>query len=237
MTARFRYGALLGLTLGLSLFGLLVGDSRGARSAELLTAGAVLMTAVLTSGAPVRTRRAAVAVVGLAATGVAIAELVGTPPPALVYGSSAFLVGSTILVLVGGLARLVLDRGVVVTAVFGALTVYLLAGMMFAFLIGAIATGGDGNYFAQGTDGTQADRVYFSFTALTTTGFGDLTAATRVGHALVVMEMLIGQLYLVTVIATLVGNLRRRPEGEPSRLRDALGMPSPVNQPGDQADG
>ena len=43
-----------------------------------------------------------------------------------------------------------------------------------------------GAYFAQGGDATQGDRVYYSFTVLTTTGFGDLTADTPVGHALAV---------------------------------------------------
>ena len=49
--------------------------------------------------------------------------------------------------------------------------------------------------------------------ALTTTGFGDFTPATPVGHALAVIEMLVGQLYLVTVIGLLIGNFasRRRP--------------------------
>ena len=56
----------------------------------------------------------------------------------------------------------------------------------------------------------QGSRVYFSFTALTTTGFGDLAAATEAGRALVVVEMLIGQLYLVTVIGLLVGSFGRR---------------------------
>ena len=51
--------------------------------------------------------------------------------------------------------------------------------------------------------------MYFSFTTLTTTGYGDYTAALRGGRALAVLEMLVGQLYLVTVIAMLVGNLRR----------------------------
>ena len=56
------------------------------------------------------------------------------------------------------------------------------------------------------------DRVYFSFTTLTTTGYGDLTPVTQLGHALAVVEMLTGQLYLVTVIGVLVGDLvgRRR---------------------------
>jgi Ion channel len=55
--------------------------------------------------------------------------------------------------------------------------------------------------------------VYFSFTVLTTTGFGESPAATPFGHALAVVEMLIGQFYLVTVIGILVGNLARRHAG------------------------
>jgi hypothetical protein len=59
------------------------------------------------------------------------------------------------------------------------------------------------------------EKVYFSFTVLTTTGFGDFTPATAVGHALAVIEMLTGQIYLVTVIGLLIGNFAargRRPE-------------------------
>jgi hypothetical protein len=65
-------------------------------------------------------------------------------------------------------------------------------------------------YFAQGTSGTDGQRVYFSFTVLTTTGFGDLSVAGPIGRALAVLEMLTGQLYLVTVIGVVVGNFRRR---------------------------
>ena len=78
--------------------------------------------------------------------------------------------------------RLVVERGVVLQAVFGALAVYMLVGLTFAFLIGALATGeSSARTSPQGTDATQNARVYFSFTALTTTGFGDYTAATRAG--------------------------------------------------------
>ena len=97
--------------------------------------------------------------------------------------------------------RLVIERGVVLQAVFGALAVYMLVGLTFAFLIGTLASAESAPYFASGTDATQNARVYFSFTALTTTGFGDYTAATRPGRALAVLEMLVGQLYLVTVTA------------------------------------
>jgi hypothetical protein len=56
--------------------------------------------------------------------------------------------------------------------------------------------------------------VYYSFTVLTTTGFGDYTPEMSVGRAVAVLEMLTGQLYLVTVIGVLVGNFAGRREGE-----------------------
>jgi hypothetical protein len=77
-------------------------------------------------------------------------------------------------------------------------------------LIGFIAYVGPA-YFAQGDPQPLSQQVYFSFTTMTTTGYGDLTPATRVGRALSVLEMLVGQIYLVTVIGLLVGNLNRRP--------------------------
>ena len=51
--------------------------------------------------------------------------------------------------------------------------------------------------------------LYFSFTCLTTIGFGDLTARTDLGHTLSVFEGLIGQIYLVTVVSLIVANLGR----------------------------
>src|SRR3954454_8511318 len=92
--ARYRYGSLLALTLAMTVFALLVGDARGVRAAELIIAGAVLMTAVLTSGAPLRTRRAAVVIIGVAVAGLAIAAAFARPPPALPLASTAILVAA-----------------------------------------------------------------------------------------------------------------------------------------------
>jgi hypothetical protein len=135
----------------------------------------------------------------------------GVAEPVVSFAVTAVTLAVTAAVIVAGMVRLVLDRGVVLQAVLGAVTIYVLAGLTFAFVIGTIAEGVHGAFFASGTDGVQSERVYYSFTVLTTTGFGDFTAANRGGRALAVLEMLIGQIYLVTVIATLVGNLRRRP--------------------------
>ena len=72
---------------------------------------------------------------------------------------------------------------------------------------------GSGPLFAQGTDGTLSVRLYFSYITLATVGYGDYTLSSDLGHTIAVLEALIGQLYLVTVIALLVSNLgsaRRR---------------------------
>jgi hypothetical protein len=82
--------------------------------------------------------------------------------------------------------------------------------LVFAWLASFIAQVGSQPYFAQHASTTQGDKVYFSFTVLTTTGFGDFTPATPAGHALAVIEMLTGQLYLVTVIGLLIGSFAAR---------------------------
>jgi Ion channel len=94
-------------------------------------------------------------------------------------------------------------------SVAGAICVYLLFGILFMFLYSVAATLGHTPFFAQGTDGTRPIRLYFSFVTLTTIGYGDYTAAGNLGHALAVLEALIGQLYLVTVVAVVVTRLGR----------------------------
>jgi len=205
---RHRYGAVLILTLAMATFVLATPDTAATRAVDLAVAGAGLLVAMLTSGARPGVRRAAGVALFVALLLAGVAALVGVHPGMLVFSATAVVNAVTIVVILGGLVRLVQEDGVGLQTVFGALAIYLLVGLAFGFLIGAAAVGVSGDYFAQGTDGVQSQRVYFSFTVLTTTGFGDLTARTAPGRALAVLEMLIGQLYLVTVIATLVGNLR-----------------------------
>ena len=207
---RFRYGGVLLLTLAVAIFALIAPEGRGVRTVELVAAGATLLVAVLTSRAPATTRRVAGLAVTVVVVAAGITAAVWGSHPALTLAAIALLLAVTIGVILAGLVRLVIERGVVLQAVFAALAVYMLVGLTFGFLVGALATGFSRAYFASGTDASQSARVYFSFTALTTTGFGDLTAATRAGRALAVLEMLVGQLYLVTVIAMLVGNLRQQ---------------------------
>ena len=71
------------------------------------------------------------------------------------------------------------------------------------------AASGRDPFFVQEATATTADYLYFSFVTLCTVGYGDLTAAGGLGRAMAVFDALIGQIYLVTVLALLVSQLGR----------------------------
>jgi Ion channel len=210
--ATFRYGVVLAIIVVTVVFEVLAPDADWARAVAIALVGGALTVAVATSRARAQVRRVRMFAVG----GVAFVVVVGIAI-GVVNTWGAFLVGTLLVASIpvalgGGLVRLIRDEGVTIQAVAGALAIYLLVGLLFASAISFAATVGSGSFFAQGSDVTNGERVYYSFTVLTTTGFGDFTTATPVGHALAVLEMLIGQLYLVTVIGVLIGNFvgRRR---------------------------
>jgi hypothetical protein len=163
---------------------------------------------LLLAGLPVAVAIAAVIVTLIAGNGrtadgiarLATAGLVGLAPP---------------MIAVGVVRNLRYHRAVTLEAVLGGLCLYLLAGMVFAFVYGAVDNLGGAPFFASGTAATPAHCVYYSFTTLATVGYGDLTARTDFGHTLSILEALIGQLYLVTVVSVGVGHL------VPGRRRDA----------------
>jgi hypothetical protein len=207
---RHRYGIVLAITIALVVFLIIAPEHPISRVVGLVLSGGMLVVVVATSRTGDRTRRetAAIALV-LLTVGAAFAAGFELVPKWVSATIIALLLIVTLGQLVRGVMRLLRERGVQVQAVAGALAVYLLLGIVFSLAIGIAARLSHGNYFAQGTDGTESQHVYFSFTVMTTTGFGDLTPATRGGRALTVLEMLTGQIYLVTVISLLVGNLRR----------------------------
>jgi Ion channel len=112
-------------------------------------------------------------------------------------------------VVLGVVRSLRANSGVTIEAVLGVICLYMLAGMAFALVYGAVANI-SGEFFANGLAATSARCLYFSFTTLTTVGYGDVTAATNLGHTLSVSEALVGQIYLVTIVSVLVSNLRPR---------------------------
>jgi hypothetical protein len=97
-----------------------------------------------------------------------------------------------------------------VQTVLAALCIYVLSAIWWAFVYEAIGSLGSTPFFAQTAHPADADYLYFSFVTQTTTGYGDFTAAGNLGRSAAVLEALIGQIYLVTIIAVLVSHLRPR---------------------------
>jgi hypothetical protein len=208
--AAYRYGAVLALALISVVFFIVAPERPLSRAIGLVLVASMLLVVVITGRGRAVLRGWAATIAALVAIGVGIAVAADGLPLWIGSGVGVVLIGGTLWELVTGLARMLRTQGVTIRAVSGALAVYLLFGLLIAQLVTVGAHIGDGDFFAQGTDGTQSQHVYWAFTTMTTTGYGDLTPATAYGRALSVIAMLVGQIYLVTVIAMLVGNLRRR---------------------------
>jgi hypothetical protein len=161
-----------------------------------------------------RTSRALVALAYVLAIGAVIAAVLQATTSTVGEGegrviSAALAAFGPPAVAVGVLRNLRASGRVRLEAVTGVLALYMLLGMMFAFIYAAIDHLGGGPFFAGGARATASHCLYFSFTTLTTVGYGDFTARTDLGHTLAVFEALIGQIYLVTVVSLIVGNLGR----------------------------
>ena len=141
-----------------------------------------------------------------------VAACVALAPIGLVV-DSASVVGLTYLLPVALLVtvtlpitinRVVHHRRVTSETILGALCAYVLIGLLFAFLFLAVHDFRDSSFFAQPGPRTQGEFLYFSFVALTTLGFGDLSPSVGLPQALTVVEALLGSIFLVTLVARLV---------------------------------
>ena len=78
-----------------------------------------------------------------------------------------------------------------------------------ALVFAVVGDLGSQPFFASQERETRSDYMYFSFITMATVGYGDLTPRGGLGRALAVTEGLFGQVYLVTAVAALVGNIGR----------------------------
>ena len=213
---RHRYGLLL-ITLFLSLIVQGIAP-HGAFQQLVVTAlaGAGAALAVRAAGFPARVvRLAAVLALIVLALSVLRATVGGIGAASAALMNAALALLGPPAVAIGVVRDLRTSGQVRLAAVMGVLSLYLLIGMFFAFTYAAIDEL-DAPFFTNGVDATTSDCLYFSFTTLTTVGYGDFVARTDLGHTLAVIEALIGQIYLVTVVSLIVSNLGRPARARPS---------------------
>jgi hypothetical protein len=114
-----------------------------------------------------------------------------------------------VLMLTGLIAVRVFREGpVTVDRILGAITVYLLIGMIFEFAytsVNMLVPNAFGNAAPMpGDTSAPASFLYFSLSTLTTVGYGDIIAVSPIARSLANLESLIGQLFPAVLLARLV---------------------------------
>jgi hypothetical protein len=134
-------------------------------------------------------------------------------------GASSLVVVTLLLLAAGAILRTVLaETEVGFRTILGAISVYTILGLLFTFLYAALDRIQSAPFFGSGVHLESGDFLFFSFTTLTTTGYGNLVPAGQPGKMFAGLEMLMGQIFLVTLVAGLVslwhpGMLARRRGG------------------------
>ena len=120
-----------------------------------------------------------------------------------------------VIVFLGMLSVVVLrqvfrEGPITMQRIMGAVVVYLLLALMWAHAYKLVELRRPGSFNSAGVSAVDHDfdpktrLIYFSFTTLTTLGYGDITPVHPIARSLVMLEALIGQLFPVILIARLV---------------------------------
>jgi len=115
-----------------------------------------------------------------------------------------------VLVPVAVVRRVVLPPEVTARPLLRAIAPYLLLAFRFFMVFLSIGAFQDGPFF--GRDVGTTEYMYFSLVTITTLGYGDLSPTSNVGQLAAVSEAVIGQVFLVTLVAALVSRFAARPK-------------------------
>jgi hypothetical protein len=195
------YGLLLGLILVTYVLIALLERSPWERAIIAIMLGLVVLLALHTSHVRGRWYRLTVFIVLIVELATLVQGIVGREG----NDGSAFVMFVLLLMApIVILSRILRHDVISVETILGALCVYVLIGIAFAGIYAGINDAEHGEFFAQPGPKTNVDFLYFSFITMTTVGYGDLTPGTDVGRVVTTFEALIGQVFLVTLVARLV---------------------------------
>jgi hypothetical protein len=216
-----RVGNAFGLVLLLLISTYVLGSLTGSHgwTAALTTLVAATAGVVALASAGVRLIVVRVAAV-LAAGAVIFAVLSAITDARALLGVSGLITALLLLIAAGAVLRTVVSTAEVgFRTILGAISVYIILGLLFSFLYIALDRIQGSPFFGTGTTVHDGDTLLFSFYTLTTTGYGNLVPAGQPGKLFAGLEMLIGNIFLVTLVAGLVslwrpgGLVRRRGDG------------------------
>jgi hypothetical protein len=202
LTSPDSYGSVLLLILFTYVFSVSVTAS-WAGSLVITVQIATVWTALHVSRARRPVRRIAGFLLLLSAVAAVVNLFVGKETTG--EGFVAFMSAVLYLIAPFSITRsLLFRREVDLQTVLGAIDIYLLVGMLFAFIYRFLGVVQANPFFGANGAGKLPQDLFFSFTTLTTTGYGNLVPAGNPGQTFAVAEMLVGQLFLVIAVAKVI---------------------------------
>jgi drug/metabolite transporter (DMT)-like permease len=209
----YRYGLVLILTIVSVGVQMALPDTAASLLLQALMMAATVLTALFAEGATRAQWRRLLGVIAVAVAVLIVASIIGrgSTGRSVMFGLSGILAAAGAVIVVRGVvAGIRAEQRVSLHSVLGVVTVYLLAGLIFAFAYSLMSQISGSPVLSDLGANQHADEVYFSFVTLTTTGYGDIVPIVAAARMLAVLEALFGQLYLVTIVAVIVGNATRR---------------------------
>lgn len=214
-----RFGLLLVLTsISVAVLSLIdLDDPNESLRSELgwlmvsFSVGFSLLVALRASGVTRRWQRVANVFIGVALVAAVlsailiqfsdVAVLPGIGRPSFVWVVIALV--SPVVVL----RRVLSHQTVTIETLWGAMSVYLLMAIAYNYMFLEVQRFGSVPFF--GVEETTSSFMYFSVVTITTLGYGDLSPVSDVGRFFAITEAIIGQVFLVTIVARLVSLLSR----------------------------
>jgi hypothetical protein len=145
---------------------------------------------------------------GLAVIGTLLSVLAYDQPPGLYYYGSILALFGFVMIAVWCIGKqVVFSNEISANRVVGAVSLYLLLGVVWAIIYGVIEMLDPGSFEGISEPLSQAwssDWYYFSFVTMTTLGYGDITPLSATAKAFTYMQAAFGQFYIAILVAGLV---------------------------------
>ncbi|HEX4306752.1 MAG TPA: ion channel [Solirubrobacterales bacterium] len=196
------FGLVLGLVLVTFVLTSLVSNIGWGSVLIMMASGATSIVALSSSHSAPRYVHLAIYLSGLSLV-LAIVEAISGAYVWLDLGA-VIQVALLTIATVAMLIRVITSVEVNARVILGAISVYTILGLLFGFTYEAVSRVQNTPFFEGVPHLHHGDFLFYSYTTLTTTGYGNLVASGQPGEMISTFEMLIGQIFLVTLVAGLV---------------------------------
>lgn len=156
-----------------------------------------------------RVQHTAWVILSIAAAATLVVTLLGLRGDVLDIALSAASALAFLLAPVAIIRHQVHRRGLDVEALLAAIAAYVLVGMFFAQVYNLVALVTVAPTFGDQTVDSLSSQLFFSFTTLTTTGYGNIVPVSPGVQGIAVAEAITGQLFLITAVARIMRGSRR----------------------------